>query len=245
MADILEKEIIERICKQIPAIVHEAYAYVLSKKGVKEEDLETTLHPHDIKAKRKHSGEKKQKGDGYNKLPHERAELIDWMHKLIKKRKETKLGDENEENKIFNVITQRYIKRSTCNTRKDCSLIEVEFEGDVIGFTDGGEEIKLRDSPQFMKFLSFFKQEEKSEDEDEDDEEFQKNLDEQLILQKLEEKPHTIAELKKVVPKDLKILLSKLEVEEKIKVEGKTVKLVPKEEDEEVYEEETEPEPED
>jgi hypothetical protein len=213
----LRQKIISKIQSQISEIVSDSIDELLAE-GVTETELaESFCKQIDIK-KKKVVSEKKPKLDGYGKLPQDEIEMIDWMRKLIKKRNETKLAGEKDEDKIFNVVTQRFMKKSACISRKDCHLSEVNFEGEKVGFTDGGAKPSLSDSPQFVIFYALF---ENIKNPDEEDDE------ESLILQKLEERPHTLAELKKVInPQKFQTIIDRLKEEDKIETDGKFVKLV-------------------
>jgi hypothetical protein len=149
----------------------------------------------------------------YAKLPQERTELVDWIKKLLEKRQKTKLGgDIKDEDKVFNIATQRFIKRSSC-LQRNCTLREVTFENDTIGFTEGGDSPSKATSQQFEKFISLF---EHPEDQ------------EQVILKNLEKKPLTLTELKKFIQPTslLNTLLTNLKEKDLIETEGKFYKLV-------------------
>jgi hypothetical protein len=227
----LKQKITEKLLSQLEDIIDRSINEILEEDDIsKEELLEKFNKQIDVKAKRRNSDEKK-KTDGYAKLPQDFPEAKDWMNEIIKKRKETKLGDEKEDDKIFNVVTRRFIKRSSCLNRKDCTLKEINFEGKTIGFTEGGVSPKLKDAPQFVKFLTLFEKEPEDEEIGENDIE--------MIIEKLEEKPHTLVELKKflALPK-LKAAIETLKNENKIEEDGKFIKLVEKD----VYDQTTEEE---
>lgn len=228
MADLIRQKLITKIQSQIESIVDEAIEETCKEENITEDDLADLLSKQlNLKPKRKPSGEKKATTDGYNKLPQDKTELVDFMNKLIKKRKTTKLGNENETDKIFNVITQRFIKRSSCLQRKECTLKEINFEGNLFGFTDGGVNPKLNESVQFNNFVALFEEEEPTKEEKDDD------LD--ILLERLEERPYTFTELKKIInPQKLQTLIDELKMEDKIETDGKYIKLV-----KDVYGEET------
>lgn len=241
MADKLRQKLIEKLQSQIETIVSESVDEVVKEEDISEDELAELLHrqmelkPIQIK-QRKTSGEKKKPKssiDGYNKLPQDESEMIDWMRKLIKKRKDTKLGDEKDADKIFNVVTQRFLKRSSCLNRKGCTLREVNFEGDVIGFTEGGVSPKLEESDQFKNFIKLFEKKNEENPSDFTD----------LIIQKLEEKPRTMAELRKIVgdQDELERILEILQ--DKIEIEGKLVKLLNEENEKDVTDEDEDEEP--
>lgn len=242
-AEKLRQKIIAKLQNLIPSIVDESIDEVLKEENITINELSEQMHQRLSLKPKPVSGDREKKiAGGYNKLPQDETEVVDWMRKLVKKRRETKLGDEKDENKIFNIITQRFIKRSSCQSRKDCTMEEVEFEGQKVGFTDGGVEPRLNESEQFRIFHAlFFKPEVEEPEEEENPQAAKDELDISMdaIMEELEKKgKRTVEQLKKVVqePSNLPSYIQLLEDEGKIVKEGKYISVVYKEETEEELE---------
>jgi hypothetical protein len=245
--EILKKKILAKIQAQLPSIIDEAINELLDEEDISEELLVEKLQ---TKSTTKKTTEKKpktqptEKGSGYDKLPQDETELHKWIKDLFEKRKKTKLGNEKDEDKIFNVVTQRFIKRSSCQSRKGCTLVEVKVNDKEIGFTEGGVGVKLDKVPQFKDFIALFEKSDtpvKSRRQRKISETIETVVHgeatadgvattevalEKLILKKLSVKSLTFAELKKQIKSDQLILtLDDMTEKEIIVLDGKRYQL--------------------
>lgn len=240
MADklnILKEKISAKLRSQIPSILDEIFEEMQKEGNITDDELADILQTQlEIKPKAKKPEKPKTKGsDGFAKLPHDKIELPDWIKSLLGKRSNTLAGIADED-KIFNIVTQRFIKRSSCISKKNCSLEEVVYNGHIIGFTEGGNPLKLADAPEFQKFLTLFhsensekKESEKKESEKKEKKETKKEEDfENNLLFFLKEKTSaTLSELKKHFPtKRLVTTLDDLKDKGLIEQDDKTYKFI-------------------
>jgi len=258
-AEILREKILAKIALQLPSLIGEAIKELLEEDNLTgDELLEKVQHKPPQKKpekEKKATTSEKRKTSGYDKLPQDETELHKWMKDLFEKRKKTKLGDEKDGDKIFNVVTQRFIKRTSCQSRKDCSLVEIEYDGKKMGFTEGGNGDKIETVPQFKSFINLFEGKRIDEGQHklhrrssferrrsetigdvaypENDENDPGNALENLILKKLEVKSLTLAELKKQTKSDQLVeILKELTERGLIQVVGKYYQLIKADEDE-------------
>ena len=145
---------------QVNDIVSKSVKEMVNTGGLTDEECEEILSATDLETKTKKEVVKKPVAAktvaGYDKLPKDIGELKEWMDKLFLKREKAKLNDVEDKDKIFNIVTQRFTKRSSCQAKKDCSLKEIVYEGQTLCFTEGGATPKLRDVEAFQHFVSLF-----------------------------------------------------------------------------------------